>query len=322
MTKYSIAIAGSTTRTVQCAKNLLESKNFTIPWILTPIAKPIGRKQTITDNPLQVFAKENKLKTIFVKNKVDQDIEAQILDQPKPDFLLVVDFGYIIPDWLLKLPKIAPLNIHPSELPKWRGSSPGQFALLFNKASSAVTLMVMNEKLDQGPIIHQDFFEINSKWNHKDYYQHAFDLICENLDKKIANFARNSQTVTPQPEESPTLIAKRLQKSDSFVPFEYVAMALEGHCPVNFSKLPVLLQQAYKHNGHLALTLERACKAFAPWPGLWTLIPTDKGEKRMKILECELAKLDYEKKLVLNKVQIEGKNPVKWSETEYHNMLL
>jgi methionyl-tRNA formyltransferase len=68
--------------------------------------------------------------------------------------LLVVDFGYLIPTWLLQLPAIAPLNIHPSELPKWRGSSPGQFALLFKNlgretTQTAVTLMVMNEGLDQ-----------------------------------------------------------------------------------------------------------------------------------------------------------------------------
>jgi len=309
---YSIAIAGTTKRTRQCAQSLLESDLFNISWVLTPIAKPIGRKQVITPNPLDNFASENGIITVWVDSKINQETQIEINKLERPDFLLVVDFGYIVPNWLLEVPRISPLNIHPSELPKWRGSSPGQFSILFNDKKSAVSLMVMDKKLDHGPIIHQDLFDINPTWNQEEYYQHAFDLICNNLDKKIANFAANQYLVIKQPEESPTLTAKNISKNETFVPWEYIQASMKGLHPSDLSDLSKLLQNAYKSNKNLALTLERASKAFNPWPNLWTIIQTNQGQKRMKIIDSEL----NENKLILNTVQIEGKNLSKWNEVK------
>jgi methionyl-tRNA formyltransferase len=335
--KYSIAIAGTTKRTQQCAQALLESDLFQISWVLTPSPKLVGRKQILTSNHMSLFADSNKISTVFIDKKIDDTVKINVAKLPQPDFLLVVDFGYIIPDWLLKVSKIAPLNIHPSELPKWRGSSPGQFSLLFNEKKSAVTLMVMDNKLDHGPIIHQDFFDVNLKWNQEDYYKHAFNLICTGLDTKIFQFAKkytNSKTkfeaTQDQSEDSPTITASIIKKDQAFVPWEHVQMAMKGLCPTDLSDLSELLQAAYKNNGQFALTLERATKAFNPWPHLWTKIKTPQGEKRMKIIEAEVENLSFdnnsdgdasiinniEKKLVLKTVQIEGKKPVCWDDLQ------
>lgn len=317
--KYTIAIAGTTKRTRQCAQTLLDSDSFTISWVLTPIAKPVGRKQIVTPNPMEEFAKDNNFITIFVEKKIKKDVKNQINKLEKPDFLLVVDFGYIVPTWLLETPKISPLNIHPSALPSWRGSSPGQFSILFNDKKSAVTLMVMNKKLDHGPIIHQDFFNINQNWTQKEYYQHAFDLMCNDLDKKIVKYAQNQKIAKSQPEDSPTLIAKTITKQEAFVPWKHILMATKGLCPTNLSGLSELLQNAYKSNQQFTLTLERASKAFNPWPNLWTIVKTNKGEKRMKILETEIGEFNNnskEKQLILKTVQIEGKNPTPWNDVK------
>ncbi len=315
MKKYSIAIAGTTSRTKQCAQALFESDLFEITFIITPIAKPVGRKQVITASPMEIFAKENKISTIFVEKKLDSLIQEKVAQLPQPDLLLVVDFGYIVPKWLLELPKIAPLNIHPSELPKWRGSSPGQFAILFNEKESAVTLMVMDERLDHGPIIHQDFFEIDHNWGQTEYYQHAFNLMCQNLDTKIATFAQDSTlqnqiVATPQPETSPTLTAKQIKKEQTFIPWEYLQLALNGKTPDNITQLSLFLQTAVASNGSLANMIERAIKAFSPWPGVWTIVGTNNGEKRMKLLEVEVSG----NSLHLKSVHIEGKNPANWTD--------
>lgn len=310
MNKYTIAICGSTKRTAQCAETLKNDDNFDIVWILTPKPKPIGRKKTLTANPLDIFAMENKIPVIYVENKVDESLAEKI--SIIPDFLLVVDFGYLIPNWLLNLPKTAPLNIHPSELPKWRGTSPGQFSILFNDEQSAVTLMKINNKFDQGPIIHQDFFEVNKSWNHEDYYSHAFNLICKDLGQKITKF----ELAKPQTEASPTILTKMLKKDQTFVEWEIVKMAMEGEKESSKtqtkSQLTKLLAQALDHNKSLALTLERASKAFSPWPGLWTIVSTQKGDKRMKLLDLEL-KSD---KLILKTVHIEGKRPAFWNDVK------
>lgn len=328
MKKYSIAIAGTTSRTQQCANSLFQSELFEISWILTPVAKPVGRKQILTPNPMELFATEHKIQTVFVENKINEIVKNQIIALEKPDFLLVVDFGYIIPQWLLDVPSIAPLNIHPSELPKWRGSSPGQFALLFNETNSAVTLMVMDSKLDHGPIIHQDFFTVDQAWDQSDYYAHAFDLMCTNLDTKIATFAEKytnpktkHEACTQQPDASPTITAKLISKDETFISWDYIKKALEGLFPekngemldeneLKNSQLSIVLQEAVLKNQSVPLTIERATKAFANWPQVWTLVNTNQGEKRMKLLEAEYKS----NKLVLLSVQIEGKNPTSWND--------
>ena len=322
MKTYTIAIAGTTQRTLQCAETLHASDHFDVSWVLTPSAKPVGRKKIITPNPMEQFAKENSIPAVFVEKKITKETQTQIEKLPKPDLLLVVDFGYIVPSWLLNHSKIAPLNIHPSELPRWRGSSPGQFALLFNEQKSAVTLMVIDEKLDHGPIIHQDFFTVLPEWTQTEYYEHAFDLMCTNLNEKIAHFAelysvpeKRNTAATQQPDSSPTITARMIKKTDSFIPWQYIQSAMSGETPQNTDDLPSLLQTALKSNSSLPLTIERATKAFNPWPLVWTTVKTNQGEKRMKILEATVTK-DTQSKLILKKVHIEGKNSALWNEVK------
>jgi len=318
MNKYTIAISGSTQRTAICAEALKNDENFEIVWVLTPKPKPSGRKKIVTPNPLNIFAEKNEVPVVYVENKIDETIASQI--SITPDFLLVVDFGYFIPNWLLNLPKIAPLNIHPSELPKWRGTSPGQFSILFNDTESAVTLMKINNKFDQGPIIHQDFFKINRSWNHEDYYSHAFKLMCDGLGGKVAKFTKD--VARSQPEKSPTMIAYKLKKEQTFVTWKILKIAMNGKNIENQKpQLSKLLLKALEHNRSLALTLERASKAFFPWPGLWTMVPTQKGEKRMKLLSLEVKNGEEDKnknidKLVLITVHIEGKDPGLWNDVK------
>lgn len=316
MKKYSIAVAGTTERTALCAQELIKSNKFDLVWILTPSPKPVGRKKEIKPNSLDSFAKQNEIYTIYIDKKIDGQARDKIEKEVQPDFLLVVDFGYLVPSWLLKLPKVAPLNIHPSELPRWRGSSPGQFSILYNDTSSAISLMVINEKLDQGPIIHQDFFKVEKLWNQSDYYKHAFKLMCFELDQKISKFAENKSVAKKQPKKSPTITARTLKKSQTFIEWNLVKQAMGKSKATNQKPKSSLLSQALEHNRSLPLTLERASKAFYPWPSLWTMIPTKKGEKRMKLLELELEKDKKSEQdlLILKTVQVEGKNPCPWAE--------
>jgi len=298
MHKYKIAIAGTTKNTAQCAKTLLASNNFEIPWVLTPEPKPIGRKKIITPNPLDKFASKNSINAIKIKIKIDEDIKKTINTLEKIDLLLVVDFGYIIPKWLLEHPEIHSLNIHPSALPNWRGSSPGQFSILFADTKSAVTLMLMNSKLDQGDIVYQEPFAVNQSWTQIEYYEHAFDLICKILPKKIIDLVDGKIKPIKQQIESPTITAKSLRKIQGFVDWNVVLKAIKGNNSVNSSDFPNQsdpLAQASEKNKSLAKTLERASKAFSPWPGLWTYVKLnsnttklnknmDNSKKIMKIL--------------------------------------
>jgi methionyl-tRNA formyltransferase len=309
---YKIGVAGSTAHTVQCAEALWNHPHFSISWVLTPPPQPIGRKQELTKNPLHQWAEKNVIPVVFVEQKIRPELETEFPD--KTDFLLVVDFGYLVPPWLLAFPKIAPVNIHPSKLPRWRGSSPGQFVMLHGEKTSTVTIMIMGEGLDTGPILWQDDFDVDPTWTQTEYYHHGFTLAAKQLPTTLTDLAKGTLVPTHQPDESPTPIAGRLKKEDGFIAWATVAEAAElTSSEVTFSteKTSDLLETVRNATGeNWATVLANASRALSPWPGLWTILPTTKGPKRLKLLQLK----EDNGKLQLISVQLEGQKPAKWSE--------
>lgn len=309
---YSIIVAGSTSRTLQCIQALSKDARFEISAVLTPIPKVVGRKKAATPNPVHQWATDTATPSILVEKRIDTVVKEQVENIASPDFLLVVDFGYIVPQWLLELPSIAPVNVHPSALPRWRGSSPGQFVLLHAEPTSAVTIMLMHAGLDTGPILKQIPFEVSENWTQTEYYQKSFALVTAKLAETLAAFATEEIDPTDQPTNSPTPIARRLDKADSFVPWSILETALAGEAP-RADQLPELLQSVLKHHPSVAHLLVSASKAFQPWPGLWTLIPTSKGEVRMKLLNLEV----LDGYLQLKQVHVAGHDePVTWNQVK------
>lgn len=314
MTQKTVWIAGSTQFTTDCARSLLHSDGYSIDLCLTPAPKPIGRKHIVTMNPLHLYATEQGINTVLLETKITAEIKEQLLALTPPDILLVVDFGYWIPEWLLSLPTNAALNIHPSLLPRWRGSSPGQFVLLYGETQSAVTLMQMTAGLDEGPIIAQLPLTVQPTWNALQYYTAAFTTITPVLPQLLAEFMLQPTAIQPQPNASPTPLATRLSKQDGYIAWEIIQTALRGEVASslisNSTSCSPIVAAASAEASSLAQLIERAHRAFSPWPGIWTVISTPQGNKRMKILNCSL----MNNLLQLDTVQIEGKTPVHFSE--------
>lgn len=321
--QYKIALAGSSKYTMMMAETLQNDTRFKICYTLSPTPKLIGRQQILTKNPLHLWSEKENIESFLVEKKIDETLHDQLSKTTEIDFLLVVDFGYLVPSWMLQLPKIAPLNIHPSLLPKWRGSSPGQFCLLFKNlgqenAQSAVTLMIMNEGLDQGPIVAQLPFDLLENWTQSEYYQHAFALIAKKLGNLIIDLADKKIEIQRQPVESPTIIARRLDKEDSFVNWQDLQRLMDNnlekvHSLRDDNKLLSDLlvdSEVCKDKAEQIKLVINASRAFSPWPGLWTIVNTNKGEKRMKIFSCHANK----NQLILDQVQIEGKSPCLFNE--------
>ncbi len=321
----SVAIAGSTRYTRWCAEALAADSDFRITRVLTPIPKPIGRKKVITENPLHQWALSAAVPTTLISDRVDRSIKT-ILDEvsEQPDILLVVDFGYFIPKWLLEWPKAGPLNIHPSDLPRWRGSSPGQFPILYGDQQSAISLMIMNEEFDAGPLLTKIPFALQPTWTALEYYQYAFTLITEQLPSLLKQFVSGDLVAAPQPEESPTAVAGKMSREDGFVSWTLMQKLLDGtqmpdQCGFN-DVSPVLLD-TFAATENIYLVVERAIRALSPWPGVWTKMPTADGEKRLKILSASLGTqapnaVASSTKLVPDRVQIEGKQPSSWNEVK------
>lgn len=326
-----ILVAGSTAYTRQMAISLASDPRFQVVAVLTPNPKKVGRKQTLQINPLDQWANDNEVAKFSIEKKLERQLLEKDLVALDLDLILVVDFGYYVPNWLLNLPKIAALNIHPSALPRWRGSAPGQMVLLNGEKQSAITLMKMNSQLDQGDIIWQLAFTIPDHWTTKDYYDQAFALIAPQLAEQISAFVLGKIKPKAQTEQSPTPTAKRLDKNDSFVAWEELQTLIDWSkpSPTMFKPSDKLNITQLEESANALLTqllntqatrlekiqvIDRASRAFTPWPGLWTHLPTTKGEQRLKILATEIIEKAGQNYLLLKRVQLAGKNPSLFNE--------
>lgn len=313
MKKITFALAGSSTHTLLASQELFNNPLFTCQWILTPQAKVIGRKQILTANPVDLFAKAQKLPTIYVDHKITEENQAQIEKLPSIDFLLVVDFGYIIPDWLLKIPKRVALNIHPSALPQFRGSSPGQYTLLYGYQTGTVCLIKMEKSLDSGAIYYKLNFPIKKTATSADYYEKSFQLIAKELPNLLRQIYQDKLEAQIQPDITNLIIAKKINKEDAYLDFQLLLklIGLKNTDKWDTQK-PTLLNQILLANDHKnwPQVIERACRAFNPWPRIWTYLPTHKGKKRMQILNCSI----QGQRLILDLVQVEGLEKSKFNQ--------
>ncbi len=169
------AVCGTTERTVQCANALAAHSGFELVWGVCPTPRIVGRKKVLSPSPLEEWLRTHNVPIHHVEKSL-RPIRQELEQETPIDFLLVVDFGYLVPEWLIALPKIAPINVHPSDLPKYRGSSPGQFALLYGEKDSAVAIMRLTAGLDEGPIIQALEFSVVPQETQESYYSKAFDL--------------------------------------------------------------------------------------------------------------------------------------------------
>ena len=123
--------------------------------ILTTPDKPKGRKMVLTPNEVKVWAQNNNIEVLdpaSLKNNPDFVYKLTSLDY---DLFLVASYGKIIPEEIFDIPKHKTLNIHPSLLPKYRGASPIQSQILNNEKDIGVSLMLIDEEMDHGPILIQ-----------------------------------------------------------------------------------------------------------------------------------------------------------------------
>ncbi len=308
---FQIGVCGTTQRTVQVVEQLRQDPRFQIAWVVTPSPKPIGRKQILTPNPLENWARENRL-TIFPVEKSLTPLREFLSTANQVDFLLVVDFGYLVPAWLLELPNLAPINVHPSDLPQYRGSSPGQYALLYGDTQSAVDIMKMTEGFDEGPIITRLPFAITPTETAESYYQKAFALAADQLPSTLIDYAA-SQWEKPQISKHDLIVAKRFSRQDGYISYSLLQAARGGISPAisDLESLSPILREVLEKQPMttLAALLERAVRALSPWPGIWTIVPEYKGKAnvRQKILA---AHLDSSGKLLIDRSQFEGESAI------------
>ncbi|MCX6751533.1 MAG: methionyl-tRNA formyltransferase [Candidatus Nomurabacteria bacterium] len=143
---------------------ILKENGYIPSLIITALDKPQGRKMIITPPPVKVWAMENNVPYLQPESLPEAQLRGISpklgFGEIKPDLSIVVAYGKIIPEDIINLPKLGSINIHYSLLPKYRGASPVESAILNGDTETGITIQKMEYKMDTGPIIVQEKVEI------------------------------------------------------------------------------------------------------------------------------------------------------------------
>lgn len=284
------------------AKEILESlikEQFNIVAVFTRADAPKGRKQEITKSPVGQLAEANSI-PLHQPMKLDQESIEQI-KKLKPDIIVTASYGKLLPRELLRIPGFGCLNVHASLLPKYRGPSPIQNALLYGEKETGVSIILMNEGFDTGDIIALEKVNIDPQDN------------AETLTAKLAKLgaALSIKTIPPwverkielaKQDDSQASICQLIDREDGKIVWEEEAEKI-------YNKF----------------------RALYPWPGIFSFWENNEVQNRIKFRKISLEKQDSETPhrpgkifqlgekigvqtlkgvIIIEELQIEGKEPV------------
>ncbi len=272
-------------------ENLREAK-FKIVGVVTQPDRPVGRNHKMTPSPVKLLAKESKIKVFTPANKSELLTTGPRLADLKSDLFIVAAYGMIIPSEILNIPNRGVLNVHPSLLPKYRGASPIQAAILKGELETGVTIMQMDEEMDHGPVLAQQKIPLASNENTPSLTEKLAQLGGKLLVETIPPYLSGKITPQPQNHELATF-TKLIQKEDGKISWD---MPNEQ--------------------------IERMVRAYNPWPGVWTTVgemavQIDRELKNAKHQNLKLKILSAHLEngtLSLDLIQVEGKKPISFSD--------
>lgn len=266
--------------------------DYPIAGIVSKPERAVGRKAEMTPTPVASWARDRNLPLILPQTQTEQpnryrdpDQETRNILQLTPDLLLVADYTVKIPMSLVRSVKHGGLNVHPSLLPAYRGPAPVPWAIANGEENTGVTVVTLSQAFDSGAIVAQAREVITPRDTTETLLLRLFEKGAQLLLASLPLYLKNPEATFKPSVTSPSYYP-RLKREDGFVNWENIKNAFDG---VN------------------ADVYERKYRAFHPWPGLWTKIPTAQGEKRLKFLKVSIAA----GKLVPDEVQFEGKTSVK-----------
>jgi len=286
--------------------------NSPIAAVVTQPPKPVGRTKKVEYSAVDTWAHKRDIPVYFDSNKLVEDgVEA--------DMGIVASYGAMISDAVLNYFPKGLLNIHPSELPEFRGASPVPAMLVTGKAEAVVSIMEIDQEMDHGAIVSKFKEEIAPDDTTASLLTRLFDRSAEVLIKMIPPYL--DKKISPKPQDNKKAVyTKLIKKEDGFIPFEVLEAVQKGESVKNATQIAFIYTKAKDGSKtpysivHTPETVERFIRTMNPWPGVWSEIAIKKGDKtvqkKLKIREAHIE----EEKLILDTVQLEGKNPVSWKQ--------
>ncbi|HPD18043.1 MAG TPA: methionyl-tRNA formyltransferase [Candidatus Goldiibacteriota bacterium] len=211
-----IAFFGTSDFSVPVLKSVFNS-GHKIVVVITQPDKPAGRKQIITPTPVKKIATENNL-PVLQPEKVSDKIFIDEYKKYAPDLNLIVSFGQILPDELIYFPKFHSINVHASLLPKYRGASPINHAIINGDKKTGITYQFIEKKLDAGDIIYAVEIPIEKQDTSITLYKKLSELAAATV-LKVLNMIETQSYKRIKQDESMTTYVKTLKKEDGKINF-------------------------------------------------------------------------------------------------------
>lgn len=200
------------------------SKHTDIACVITSEDKPKGRGKKIQPNSVKDFAHSKGIIKILTPSNLKDEVFASEITSLKPDLIVVASYGKILPEEILKIPKLGAINIHPSLLPLYPGAEPIFWQIASGEERSGVTIFEMNSKIDQGEIILQESIEISPSDNYEEVLKKLTNLSVKLLSKLINMIEKGESLPKRKQESKETLYARKLLPQDEKIDWSKSSM--------------------------------------------------------------------------------------------------
>jgi methionyl-tRNA formyltransferase len=192
--------------------------------VVTQPDRPSGRGRSMQSPPVKTLA-ENLGMAVIQPEKLSDPFAIQKLIEWDPELIVVAAFGQLLRKEVLDMPRLGCLNVHASLLPRWRGASPIQAAILHGDTTTGVTIMKMDIGLDNGPILTLREFSIKEPFTGGDLSRKLSILGARTLGEVLPSYINGMIAPYPQ-DESKATYTKKLKKTDGKLDFNLSAHEL------------------------------------------------------------------------------------------------
>lgn len=255
MKKSRLIFCGTPALAVPTLKALISDERFDVVAVLSQPDMPAGRAHTLTATPVKQLAHSYNIPVLQPGKIIQVQDELRELE---PDVMVVMAYAQIIPGAILQLPRCGCVNVHLSLLPKYRGASVLQAPIMNGETESGVTIMVMDEKLDTGPLLSQARYTLKDTETADSLGMALAELGVRTLPETLFKYVRGHLTPQAQNNDLATYVG-RLEKKDGIL---------------DWTKS--------------ATDIERFVRAMTSWPSAWTWI----NGKQLKVLEVDRSFID------------------------------
>ena len=195
-------------------KGLVEN-NYNIVGVVSQPDKEVGRKRILTPSPVKEMALNYGLK-VLTPSKIRKEYE-EVLSL-EPDLIITCAYGQIIPKALLEYPKYKCINTHGSLLPKGRGGAPIQRSIMNGEDKTGITIMFMNEKMDEGDILYQEEMPIDIHDTNATLFNKLSNLALDMLLKFLPEYIKGNYKAIKQDNAEATY-TYNITKEEEFISF-------------------------------------------------------------------------------------------------------